>query len=330
MNSYNPRKRRYSGHEGAPAVLVSQDPHAFTSASTAQSPLASLSHQDLQILGQAALILQCPVSQLLDLDRNPSRLNTSSSPTYPEPKRLRLSTDLQPMPAHEIPSSSSETSHHRPPVNPPGSARRDGFSLGISGSRLASYFAGISVCPPCSTCEPEETKRSEGYSGIPASSQFDNSERSPPLMSEKSPPSASQAWTLPPSQPSVFPYDEANPASLMSSYPILQPTQPTIVQPSTRREGMVYPVTESLDSYPVPSPVVRRPSQEESIVPDREGAQYSATSRFERHESDASQYPSSVGLSSPVDEKTFLRPDSHSVNIVTSYQKAPRVKEGPI
>lgn len=148
-------------------------------------------------------------------------------------------------------------------------------------------------------------------------------------MSEKSPPSASQAWTLPPSQPSVFPYDEANPASLMSSYPILQPTQPTIVQPSTRREGMVYPVTESLDSYPVPSPVVRRPSQEESIVPDREGAQYSATSRFERHESDASQYPSSVGLSSPVDEKTFLRPDSHSVNIVTSYQKAPVSKRGP-
>lgn len=322
-------------------MLVSQDPHAFTPASTSQSPLASLSHQDLQILDQAARILQCPLSQLLGLDKNPSRLTTSSSPTYPESKRLRLSTDLQPMPAHEIPSSSSETSHHRPSVNPPGSARRDGFSLGISGSRLASYFAGISVCPPCSTCEPEgmpfpvlswlvpEAKQSEGYSGIPARSQYDDIERSPPLLNEKSPPSASRAWTLPPSQPSLFAYDEANPANLMSSYPILQPTQPTNVQPSTRREGMVYPVTESLENYPAPAPIARPPSKDESIALDRDGVQYSATSRFERHESDASQYPSSVGLSSPVDEKTFARPDSHSVNIVTSYQKAPVSKRGP-
>ncbi|KAK8114483.1 hypothetical protein PG999_006552 [Apiospora kogelbergensis] len=245
------------------------------------------------------------------------------------------------MPAHEIPSSSSETSHHRPSVNPPGSARRDGFSLGISGSRLASYFAGISVCPPCSTCEPEgmpfpvlswlvpEAKQSEGYSGIPARSQYDDIERSPPLLNEKSPPSASRAWTLPPSQPSLFAYDEANPANLMSSYPILQPTQPTNVQPSTRREGMVYPVTESLENYPAPAPIARPPSKDESIALDRDGVQYSATSRFERHESDASQYPSSVGLSSPVDEKTFARPDSHSVNIVTSYQKAPVSKRGP-
>ncbi|KAK7941111.1 uncharacterized protein PG986_013498 [Apiospora aurea] len=327
MNSYNPRKRRYSGHEGAPAVLVSQDPHAFTPASTAQSPLASLSHQDLQILGQAALILQCPVSQLLDLDRNPARFTTSSSPPpYPEQKRLRLSTDLQPMPAHEIPSSSSETSHHQPSVNPPGSARRDGFSLGISGSRLAHYFAGISVCPPCSTCKPE------GYSGIPARSQFDDNERSPPLMSEKSPPSSSQAWTLRPSQANVLPYDEANPAHLMPSYPILQPTQPTIVQPSTRREGMVYPVTSSLEEYTVPvtAPVVRPPSQEESTAPpDSEDVQYPSTSCFKRHESDASHYPSSAGLPSPVDKKTFSRPEQHNLGIATSYQKAPVSKRGP-
>ncbi|KAK8049734.1 hypothetical protein PG994_011464 [Apiospora phragmitis] len=322
MNSYNPRKRRYSGHEGAPAVLVSQGPHAFTSASTAQSPQASLSQQDLQILGQAALILQCPVTLLLDLNRNPPRFTTSSSPTYPEQKRLRLSSDLQPMPAHETPSSPSETSHHRPPVNPPGSARHDGFSLGVSGSRLAHYFAGISVCPPCSTCEPEGMP-------FPALSQFDDNERSPPLLSEKSPSSSSQAWTLPPSQPNVFPYDEANPAHLMSSYPILQPTQPTIVQPSTRREGMVYPVISSLEEFPIPAPVVRRLSQEESAAPDRENAQYPPISSFKRHESDASQYPSSVGLSSPVDEKTFSRPDPHSLGIATSYQKAPVSKRGP-
>ncbi|KAK7907869.1 hypothetical protein PG985_015172 [Apiospora marii] len=329
MNSYNPRKRRYSGHEGAPAVLVSQDPHAFTSASTAQSPRASLSHQDLQILGQAAHILQCPVSQLLDLDtRNPSRFTTSSSsPSYPEQKRLRLSTDLQPIPAQEMPSSSSETSHHRPPVNPPGSARRDGFSLGVSGSRLAHYFAGISVCPPCSTCEPE------GYSGIPASSQYHDDERSPPLLSEKSPPS-SQAWTIPPRQSNAYPYDEANPAHLMSNYPTLQPTQPTSVQPSTRREGMVYPVKSSLEDFPVPAsapapaPAVLASSQE-NTAPDRGDAQYPSTSRFERHESDASQYPSSTSLSSPVDEKSFPRPESHSVSIMTSYQKAPVSKRGP-
>lgn len=117
----------------------------------------------------------------------------------------------------------------------------------------------------------------------------------------------------------------------MSNYPILQPTQPTSIQPSTRREGMVYSMKSSLEDFPAPAPApaVPGPSQEENTAPDRGDAQYPSTSQLERHESDASQYPSSASLSSPVDEKSLPRPDSHSVSIMTSYQKAPVSKRGP-
>ncbi|KAK8138442.1 hypothetical protein PG984_001822 [Apiospora sp. TS-2023a] len=204
------------------------------------------------------------------------------------------------------------------------------------GSRLASVARGWLTTLPASQSvlrarrvNPKRLKQCEGYSGIPATSQYHDDERSPPLLSEKSPSSSSQAWTLPPRQSNVYPYDEANPAHLISNYPTLQPTQPTSVQPSTRREGMVYPVKSSLEEYSVPAPAVPAPSQEDDTAPDRRDAQYPSATRFERHESDASQYPSSASLSSPVDEKSFPRPDSHSVSMMTSYQKAPVSKRGP-
>lgn len=206
-------------------------------------------------------------------------------------------------------------------------------TLPASQSVLRARRVSSKVCPSLLYMRDlsQRLKQCEGYSGIPANAQYRDDERSPPLLSEKSPSSSSQAWTLPPRQSNVYPYDEANPAHLMPNYPTIQPTQPTSVQPSTRREGMVYPVKSSLEEFPDPAPTPAMPasSQDKSTAPDRGDAQYPPTSRFERHESDASQYPSSVSLSSPVNEKSFPRPDSHTVSMMTSYQKAPVSKRGP-
>jgi hypothetical protein len=132
-------------------VVAAQDP---SSASAVYSPMLLFTEHEIQILGHAASILNCPVSQLLDLDSNPRRQLAAPPIAYPAPKRLRLDTNTTPpMSTPEKPSPSGLPRQGRHDGIPREAAQHNGFSLGVTGSKLASCFA--SFCPPCSTCEPQ-------------------------------------------------------------------------------------------------------------------------------------------------------------------------------
>ncbi len=111
------------------------------------------SNHELYILQEASSILQCPIRQLIGLDRASRSQTLQPSPipaSYTAPfKRQRLSTDLATMsspgdshvsrsPNHEMPEYQQ---HVRDPDN-------------HNNSYFSQYFTNFSICPPCTTCDP--------------------------------------------------------------------------------------------------------------------------------------------------------------------------------
>ncbi|KAI1083305.1 hypothetical protein F5B20DRAFT_456083 [Whalleya microplaca] len=156
MNSHNPKRRRPYGYEDAPAVPAPQDPSLSLSASAATGGSSeSLSYQDLHIIRQAASILNCPVSQLLVLHKS-SHLRQYPDVSNPVPtKRPRFNTDMTSHSSQEKPSPPRSSVHDNSERRRSQAASDHGFSLGIESSRLGHYFANFSMCPPCTTCEPQ-------------------------------------------------------------------------------------------------------------------------------------------------------------------------------
>ncbi|KAI2619405.1 hypothetical protein GGS26DRAFT_584656 [Hypomontagnella submonticulosa] len=221
-----------------------QDPSYSSSAPS--SRLGDYSVQDLQILNQAATILNCPVSQLLGLNNrspHPQQYPFSSVPYPVSTKRPRLSADMGQVPSQEktsppTPSGQDGPEHFRSPEAP-----NNGFPLSVDRSRLAQYISNFSVCPPCTTCEPQV------YAPIPATSPYNYA---PPRQYFDDGPSSpgSAPGTISPEQPNAF-TSSAPPTAppMMPNYPILQPNRPMTIQPSTGCEGMVYPETFSNQQY---------------------------------------------------------------------------------
>jgi hypothetical protein len=326
-------------------VVVTQDP----SASAVYSPTTCFTGQDLQIIEHAAIILNCPLHQLLELDRNPRRRLSSQPTAYPTPKRLCVGTDLSPMSSssNQDKTPTGLPSDERPEHHPgekPGDVVTAGFSFGIKGgSRLASYLtaASVSLCPPCSpctSCDPPGssclrvlsifrttcTDRSpQGYSTI-ATTAYDY-ETKPPPFSERIPP-AMQVWAVPHSQPppgsglGPFPYDESPQSQLLPEYPVLQPTH---AQPNTRSEEM---------TYPVPAPE-RKYHGHLNSMPD---------SRAESHVPEDYRRPSYVSPTEPAvpygPNPGHLRVDGNgtraphqpsNLDIVSNNHRPPPAKRGP-
>ncbi|KAI0385840.1 hypothetical protein F5Y04DRAFT_268609 [Hypomontagnella monticulosa] len=221
-----------------------QDPSYSPSAPSSRP--GDFSGQDLQILQQAAAILNCSVPQLLGLNNRsplPQQYPLSSVPYPVSTKRPRLSTDMGQTPSHEkssppTPSGQDGSEHFHPPES-----SNNGFPLSVDRSRLAQYMSNFSVCPPCTTCEPQV------YAPIPATSSYNYA---PPRQYFDDRPSSpgSVPGTMSPEQPNVF-NSNAPPAAppMMPNYPILQPNRPMTIQPSTSGEGMVYPETLSSQPY---------------------------------------------------------------------------------
>ncbi|KAI0120288.1 hypothetical protein F4776DRAFT_655877 [Hypoxylon sp. NC0597] len=219
------------------------------SASALSSRPEDLSAQDLQILQRAASILNCSFDQLLVLNNRSSHplqypLSSISSIPYPvATKRPRLSTDMNSASSHEKPSPpapSVQDSSERPRAP---EVSNNGFPMNLGGSRLAQYFSNFSVCPPCTTCEPQ------GYGPIPADSPYPYT---PPrqYFDDRPSPSGPAPGTMSPDQPNVFTSNAPSTApSMMPNYPILQPSRPMTIQPSTSGEGMVYPETVPSQQY---------------------------------------------------------------------------------
>ncbi|KAI0409584.1 hypothetical protein F4802DRAFT_614247 [Xylaria palmicola] len=319
MNNSNLRKRRPHGHEGAPAVPVAHDP-LYPAASASVTPPEDLSSIELHILARAADILNCPISQLYGLDNRRSslpHLYTNSS-SYNVSKRPRLSTDLPAMPSHEKPPGIEQDVSA-----PPG----DGLMLGMAPSRLTQFFPSFSVCSPCMTCEPE------GYASIPATSSYSyNEARS--YIDNKSHPSQPMPSTLSQVSPGLFaghsPIVTQQPFPNYSAFPTTRSmtTDQWTVQPTTSREGMVYPVPGPSQGYPAQpalpssSPVSpsRHPTGTQTLTTPLCGGQDGSV---------RTQYGTTQTHGRSEVERARVHTQSRELDFVPSNQRPPPARRGP-
>jgi hypothetical protein len=236
MTNSNLRKRRPHGHEDAPAASVAHDP-SYPAIPTSLAPPGDLSLSDIHILTRAASILNCSLSELYSLDsRRPglSHLDTPISSYSISSKRPRLHTDPTAMPPHEKSSLAQQDVSGNDD---------DGFASSAGPSRLSQYL-GFSVCSPCITCEPQ------GYSDIPAVSPYSYTETRS-YVDPKPQSSHSMSTTLSHVPSGLFAGN--SPIEALQTFPnyaVLQPsrsvpasiaTDQWSIQPTTSREGMVYP-----------------------------------------------------------------------------------------
>ncbi|KAI1374136.1 hypothetical protein F4677DRAFT_461691 [Hypoxylon crocopeplum] len=290
------------------------------SPSSVSAPLSrpeDLSAQDLHILQQAASILNCPVSQLLVLNNRSSHLQQYpvSSVSYPvSNKRPRLSTDMASASSQEKSppaalSMQDSSEHSRAPEAP-----NNGFSLG--GSRLAHYISNFSMCSPCTTCEPQV------YTPIPATSPYGYGPATRQYFDDRQPSPSSLPGTMSPDQPNVFSPNVASTApQMMPNYPILQPSRPMTVQPSTSGEGMIYPEALPGQQYFV-QPDLQHHGLPNSMPSHAMGA-HSYSSPLLRQNSVAEDPPSrEVDRSRAVNKPREL-------DIVQPNQRPPPARRGP-
>ncbi|KAI1828494.1 hypothetical protein F4861DRAFT_544725 [Xylaria intraflava] len=319
MNNSNLRKRRPHGHEGAPVVSAAHDP-SYPATFAGAAPPEDLSQDEINILVQAATILNCPVTQLYSLDNRrsePPHLHDPYSSYSLPSKRPRLSTGPTEMSPHlKSPATSQNIPGHHD--ESPG-----GYTLGMGPSRLAQYFANFPVfSSPCMTCEPQ------GYADMPATSQFGYSDTRPYLDNKQPPSSHPLPSTLPQDQPSVFAANSPiMTQQLFSNYPTLQPSRFMAVQPTTSGEGMVYPGPVPSQGYPEQSELqasspmspsnhitrvqaVTTPSSERSEGPRK---QYNATRAHVHAEADRARMPGQL----------------RELDIVQLHQRPPPARRGP-
>ncbi|KAI1142703.1 hypothetical protein F5Y05DRAFT_127805 [Hypoxylon sp. FL0543] len=320
MNNPNIRKRRPYGHGDPPAVSMPLDTSYSPSASAPSSRPEDLSAQDLHILEQAASILNCPVSELLVLNnRSPHPLqyplSSASSISYPvSTKRPRLNTDM-------TSASSQEKSSPPMPSGQGGSERprapdvsSNGFPINLGGTRLAQYISSFSVCPPCTTCEPQV------YGPIPAASPYTYTPTRQYFDERPSPPGPVPG-TLSPDQPHVLTSNAPSRAPpMMPSYPILQPSRPMTIQPSTSGEGMVYP--EAVPSQQYFSEPNFHHSLHNSISNDAMETQSYSPQSFRQNSMAQDTSPEEVNRNRVVSKPREL-------DIVQQNQRPPPARRGP-
>ncbi|KAI0195968.1 hypothetical protein F4808DRAFT_452796 [Astrocystis sublimbata] len=318
MNNSNLRKRRPHGHEGAPAVPVALDP-SYPATSASVSPPEHLSHNEINILAQAAAILRCPVSQLYSLDNRGSslpHLYTPISSYSVSSKRPRLSTDLTTMPPQEKPPVVEQDVSGHP---------EDEFMLPVGASRLTQYLAGFSMCAPCVTCGPQ------GYASIPATSPYDYNETRP-YMDSKHQHSHSMPGAISQESPGLLQgNNHMVHQQTFGGYTGLQPsrsmsTDQWNVQSAAAREGMVYP-------GPVPQGYPVQPGMQ-STSPISPGNQTAGVQNMNIALSSEGRDGSKVTYGTiRVDIHTDIHGRhvnaSRALDFVPSHQRPPPVRRGP-
>ncbi|KAI1760395.1 hypothetical protein GGR53DRAFT_89129 [Hypoxylon sp. FL1150] len=215
---------------------------SYSSSTSAPLPFSEdFSAQQLHILRQAASVLDCDIDELLALHhRSPYLQQYQASPSIHSvsSKRQRLSTDMaSASPEKSSPpalSAQDAPEHSRAPES------ASGF---IQGSRLVQYLSNIPFCAPCTTCEPQvyaPVPATSPYTYAPTRQYFDDRPSSP----------GSVPGTMPSGQPNVFASSAPSTAPpVMPNYPLLQPSRPMTVQPTTSGEGMMYPEALAAQQY---------------------------------------------------------------------------------
>ncbi|CAJ2500996.1 Uu.00g038490.m01.CDS01 [Anthostomella pinea] len=316
MNSHNLKKRRPYGHEDPPAVPVAQGP-LFSASATVAAP-DHFSSQELQILERASAILRCPFPQLLELNRVPYQQHSSVSPRThtASHKRPRLDTDISPMHSHQKPPHSGhDASDHR---RRPEGANNSLF--GVDGSRIVEYLANISVCSPCTSCEPQ------GYAGIPATAPYAYAQTRP-MFEHKPSSSHSQPGPMHSQAAGAFTYDDTVVGQpVMPNYPALQPDRPMAVQPNTSGEGMVYPETVPVQRYPGRTEMQQSsPTSTNSHVT---GSQ-SYTTPLNSPEEPSRCYSAAQGILDSEAGGAQIPSQSRDLDIVRTNQRPPPARRGP-
>jgi hypothetical protein len=257
-----------TGHDILPLsvqqqYILEQAPSTNVKLSISLSELLDVDQRDLQeyLLEQAASALHVPPPVLLDLShqrhhlRKRPRLNTGvamSSPYSDEPI-------LQGAPEKSSPSSQTSQGDDDGPTSFSLFAD-DGFASGWTGARLADCFASM-MCPPCSTYESPSgvpvaskplsmvhaTNGIVGYQALPTTTSYDYNGSKAALVDSAAPLQPPQSGPYSPipvnsQHTDMFACDTPElAAQYMASYPPLQPDRVMGFQPSTSREGMVYP-----------------------------------------------------------------------------------------
>lgn len=280
MNNIIIKKRRPYCHDDDPAEPVLQDP---SHSSLTGFNTSSLSTQQQYILDRAAstqVRLSIPLSKLLDIGRQDSQHyileQAASVLNVPAPhlldlayrrqhqhhKRPRFQPEL-PMPSSPFSGSpDAQDAREKLPLSgrhTQGSndSRRalagfgNDFPSGWTSSRLAECLSSFAMCPPCSTYDSQPA-----YQPIPTTAPYEAySSSGPPLIDTSGSMQGQSRGSfdssqLPTGHPGLFACDDPSIiAQCMQTYPPLQPTRIMGTQPSTSREGMVYPGSPSNPKY---------------------------------------------------------------------------------
>ncbi|KAI1266794.1 hypothetical protein F5Y18DRAFT_416103 [Xylariaceae sp. FL1019] len=309
MNNSNFRKRRPYGHEEAHAVSLAHDP----SLSTITSPVQSFSPSELNILEQAAAILNCPFSLLLSCDhRNshpPPPLYDGPLPHDISAKRPRLNTDFTTMPSQEKPSPLDQDNfgHH-------------GSSIG-GYAGLTQYFTSFNMCSPCMTCEPQ------GYAGITATSPYDYASSRPYLDARPIPPIPMPS-TLPENRPGTYAaHDGPIAQQIFPGYPVMQPDRSTAIQPITSPDEMVYPGHGPSGSYSEQSEVqYSSPDSSSSNMTVVRSHQTASPDQPVEHTRRYTTNKASVDMT---DEGTHPSKQASDLDVAQPNQRPPPARRGP-
>ncbi|KAI2628897.1 hypothetical protein GGS21DRAFT_228149 [Xylaria nigripes] len=320
MNNSNLRKRRPHGHEGAPAVPAGHDPSYSHAAFASAPPPEDLSQAEINILAQAATILNCTVTQLYRLDNRRSNQPHPHDPSYSlfctPTKKPRLSTDHSDMPPPQLKSPAGNQD-----VSSQQGESLGGFTLGMGPSRLAQYLVNFSVCSPCMTCEPQ------GYAGIPAATPYGYTDTRPYLDSK---PPSSQPMPSTMSQVPAGVFAANSPImtqQMFPNYPALQPSRFMSVQPTTSGEGMVYPGPVPSQGYPEHTELQASSPISSSNHITRVPAVTSPSSG--RSEGPRKQYNATQGHVHAEDDRARMPTQLRELDIVQLHQRPPPARRGP-
>ncbi|KAJ3551803.1 hypothetical protein NPX13_g11272 [Xylaria arbuscula] len=224
-------------------------------------------------------------------------------------------------PPHETHEKSSAVDHD---VSGTQGESLNGFTLGIGPSRLAQCFASFSaVCSPCITC----------YASIPAASPYDYTETQP-YVDHKPQSSHSLPSTLSPVPPRNFASDGPITAQQMfPNYSILQPDRTMAIQPTTSREGMVYPGLTPSQGYSEQH-VLQQPGSPISPTNHIIGVQSftgppSARAEGPRVEGPRRHYRGTPAYTHIEIDRNQMQAQTRELDFVASSQKASPARRGP-
>ncbi len=182
-------------------------------------------------------------------------------------------------------------------------------------------------CSPRSRPCCKDTKSHPGYAGIPAVSPYDYAETQP-YIDHKPQSSHPIPSTLSPVPPRLFASDSPIVTQQMfPNYTVLQPDRSMAIQPTTSREGMVYPGPVSSQGYSE-QPVLQ-PSSPISPNNHMTGVPAFTSPSLGGAEGPRRQYSNTQAYVHTEVDRNPMHAQTREIDFVPSSQKPPPARRGP-